>query len=177
MEVLREVFRRPWYVVAALAGTIFSFLIISYSIQGSLIHSLFEAGVAGVFGAIVHILVFGIYASGGIIALCVTLLLSILWGILISLQVFYIRHSRTVRAVASFGVRGILALVGGVISAGCWGCGGFFLAPLINLVAGGASIFLLYTGGAVISGASVFLLGYSLYKTIRFIRLLLPLRS
>lgn len=177
MEVLREVFRRPRYVVGAFVGTVFGFLIISYAVQGSLIDSLFDAHVSGIFPVIAHILVSGIYASGGIVALGITLVLSILWGVLISLQVFYMRHFHTMRLVTSSGVRGILALVGGVVSAGCWGCGGFLLAPLLGLVVGGTSVFLLYVGGVIVSGVSVFLLGYSLYKVIRSIHSLPLFRS
>ncbi len=173
MQSIIYVLKRPAYFVCALGGAIVGYGIISFSIHASLVMSLLSSShVLQTIPAVIHILIWGTYTVGGWMAVVTSTGIALLWGITVSLSVFYMRHAKTMRAITGSGIRGILALIGGVLSAGCWACGGFLVGPLLGMIVGGVSITLLYIGGTVVSLTSFALLIYSLYKVTRAIKML-----
>lgn len=175
MKSILYVLKRPAYLCCAIGGMMVGYGIISFSIHVSLIASLLGSfhGTQTLF-VILRIILLGTYSVGGWIAVATSIGISLLWGVTIALSVYYMRHAKTVHVVASSGIRGIIALIGGVLGAGCWACGGVFLAPLLSMVAGGVSMTLLYIGGITLSLISFALLLYSLYTLARVIKKLPP---
>ena len=165
-----SVLKRPAYLLCTIGGMLVGYGVISFSIHASLIISLLTSShFLGVIPAVVHIILWGTYAVGGWITVITSIITSFLWGVVIALSIYYMRHAKTIRVIASSGIRGVIALVGGVLGAGCWTCGGVLLAPFISMIAGGISVTLLYIGGTVMTAISFGLLVYSIYKLDRAI--------
>ena len=165
-----SVLKRPAYLLCTIGGMLVGYGVISFSIHASLIVSLLTSThFLKVIPAVLHILMWGTYAVGGWITVATSVIISFLWGVVIALSIYYIRHAKTIHVVMSSGIRGVIALVGGVLSAGCWACGGVLLAPFISMIAGGVSVTLLYVGGTIMSAISFGLLVYSIYKLNRVI--------
>ncbi len=162
--------KRPAYLLCTIGGMLVGYSVISFSIHASLIISLLASAHSfKVIPVVLHILMWGTYAVGGWITVTTSVITSFLWGVVIALGIYYMRHAKTIHVIMSSGIRGVIALVGGVLSAGCWACGGVLLAPLVGMIAGGVSVTLLYIGGTVMTSISFGLLAYSIYKLDRAI--------
>ncbi|MFA7201610.1 MAG: hypothetical protein WC099_01260 [Candidatus Paceibacterota bacterium] len=173
MKSVIRILRRPLYIGCTIGGALVGYGIISFSIHSSLIIALLTSShVVQTIPAVLHILLQGTYTVGGWVASITSIGISLLWGVMVSLSIYYLRHAKTIRVIATSGIRGVLALVGGALGAGCWACGGIFIAPLLGIIAGGVSMTLLYIGGTIISLVSFGLLIYSLYRLTRAIQTL-----
>jgi hypothetical protein len=97
-----------------------------------------------------------------------TIAIAILFGINISLLVYYIRKAQGgVRSMKSSGAAGIGGLVSGVFGIGCAACGTFILTPLLALFGATGLFSLLPFGGEEFGFIGVGLLVYSIYAVTK----------
>lgn len=171
VKTIQQTLIRPRVAIEAIAGAVIGYSIISFVINMPLIAALFSSlSFLKAFVVGLKIVMYNPYAVGGLVGLILVMVVSLLWGSSIALTLYYIRHSRTIRTIAGMGIREIIALIGGIISTGCWACGGVLLAPIVNLILGVVSLTTLYIGGVIVSGLSIALLVYSLYTVGKAIR-------
>jgi len=101
-----------------------------------------------------------------VISASYTILIAVLFGINISLLIYYIRKQRKI-----FKGSGVYASVGGVISGmfgiGCAACGTFILSAVLGIFGGASAVAFLPFGGEEFGFIGVGLLSYSIVLTSR----------
>lgn len=93
-----------------------------------------------------------------------TIIISVLFGLNISLLTYYIRKVRSgMKGISSTGVAGLGGLMSGVLGIGCAACGTFILTSVLTLFGVSGIIAYLPLGGEEFGLLGVGLLLYSLY--------------
>lgn len=94
-------------------------------------------------------------------------LISILFGIQVSLLVYYIKRVRTGSKISGVGASGLGGLVSGMFGIGCAACGTFVLTSLLALFGVSGLLAFLPFGGEEFGFIGLGLLGYSIYMLIK----------
>lgn len=98
-----------------------------------------------------------------------TVLIAILFGVSISLFVYYLRRQQGFTQ-SSASATGLAGLVSGFFGVGCAACGTFILTSVLGLIGAGGILTYLPLGGEEFGLLGVALLGYSIYKTSQLIQ-------
>jgi hypothetical protein len=98
------------------------------------------------------------------------ILVSVLFGLTVSLFVYYVRMMRGVSDASAVGITGIGGLVSGFFGIGCASCGSILALTLLGQFGAGSLLLLLPFGGEEFSLIAILLLGYSAYSLIKKIR-------
>lgn len=98
-----------------------------------------------------------------------TVLIAILFGISISMFVYYLRRQQGL-IQSSASATSLAGLVSGFFGIGCAACGTFILTSVLGLIGAGGILTYLPLGGEEFGLLGVGLLGYSIYKTSQLIQ-------
>ena len=168
LKVFKKVFFLPLYAsIAALVSLmVFSFAV--WIPNWNLIKILITSSSVSFFEALK--VIFSLFSSIGtnftFISASYTIAISILFGMNVSLLVYYI-SIRKGSFKSKGGILGVGGIVSGVFGIGCAACGTFILSSVLALVGAGGIVALLPLGGEEFGILGVLLTGYAVYWTAK----------
>lgn len=167
-RAFKKVFARPRVVVYALIAAGAGYVLMAWLFELRLVTVLMAAPIA--WGQKISVLfslagtIGSNTAPGEYVAM---VLLSILFGIQVSLSLYTFKQTRAMRSTGVWG--GIIGFVGGFLGMGCLACGTFVLAPLFSLLGAGAALSVGSIGGLIPVAVGIGALVASIIMTLRSI--------
>ncbi len=167
-SILKRVFSKIHYTITAIIITVIVFILSVWLSNFSLIKEIILNSNVALLDKIYFLFSFvvSIQTNFSIISAGYTIIIAILFGINISLLVYYIR-SKQVKNIGSGATLSLGGIISGVFGIGCASCGTFILTSLLAIF--GASGLLIYLpfGGEEFGFLGVGLLFYSSFVILR----------
>jgi hypothetical protein len=173
MQTFLHVYLKPWYLFLALFVS-FGTLTVAVLVPNWML-VWFGLSIDGVgFGgglSFVWSMYGSLFTNFTPLSAMVTVAMSLLFGLNVSLLVFYIRMMRgSGRSLVSIGSLSLGGLVSGFFGIGCAVCGSVILTSLLSLFGAAGLLVLLPYGGEEFSFLSLGLLSYGLFLLLAKIR-------
>jgi len=168
-EVVTTVFRKPLYVflATAVASAVFVFAVLLPNFR--LLGAVFSSNTASLYEktALVFSLLTSIGTNFTLLSASTVIVIAVLFGIQVSLLVYYIRRVRTGMKIAGTGASGLGGLVSGMFGIGCAACGTFILTSVLALFGASGLLAFLPFGGEEFGVIGLGLLSYSIYLLLK----------
>ena len=168
-EVLVTVFKKPLYVLLAtvVAGSVFVFAVLLPNFR--LIGTVFSSDTATFNEK--NLLLLSLLGSIGtnftVLSASTVITVAILFGIQVSLLLYYVRRVKTKIKITKTGASGLGGLVSGLFGIGCAACGTFVLTSVLALFGATGLLAFLPFGGVEFGFLGIGLLGYSIYLLLK----------
>ena len=167
-RTLTLVFTRPQYVAlaAAVAALVFAAAVWLPNWRLILILAASSSVSLGEMLGVLANLLLSIGTNFTVLSASYTIAIAVLFGVNVSLLVYYIRTRRAAGARAG-GALSVGGRVSGAFGIGCASCGTFILTAFLGLIGAGGALALLPLGGAEFGVLGVVLTGTATYWTIK----------
>ncbi len=163
--VFKKVYRKPQYRILGIVCVTITFLAIVLLPNISLLEIILSSSHIPLLGKgkLFLSLLGSITTSVTLFASIITVITSILFGIYMSMMVYYLKNKIKEVKRGMGDASGIVGLVSGVIGVGCAACGSFLITSLSLVGATGLLTFLPLEGGEF-GIIGIVLLGYAVYQ-------------
>ena len=171
-ETFSTIFRQPLYLLIASIVALAVFSIAVWMPNFALIYEVLLSDTAGVLERVSFVLsLYGsIITNFTIVSASYTILIAVLFGVHISLLVFYIRTRRVKNINAqSVGWLGMSGVISGFLGVGCAACGSLFVSSVLTASGAGVLLFLPF-GGKEFGYLGVGILAYAIYSLSKKIK-------